>query len=594
MIEHDMKPLDNEFLEHAIFSSTLMIKIADIESILRNLYLGTYIIGGHRGAGKTTLINSIEKKFVMDSYQHLGQPKHIRYKFLHLNVANDKTDLLRELVLFIEKIYDENWEKYEEIVDDKKIFKKKKIMNKRYEERINSLKEKVLFDIFLEEIKEDSVADRRNRYMNVTFSLKDIFLNAIPFKLGINKEIKHLAYKEIRNRRIKSPRQRKEDLIAEVIDLIDILSKEVAIVIIMDELDKMNNTDFKKFMRENKTIFTESSAVFFLLVDHIKYVSLKYDKSFAIMHNLIRDYIYLPRLNWKEFLLVVPKILKISNLRTLRSIYYYSKGNYREVVKIKKDYNNLYGFNAKLDHQSSLRDIEYINDSFYIVVGLVENDYISDLPEPLKEIAIDFIFDIIDMYQINKSITSQELNEVKEEYLMLNPTVNSVIKRVGSIISDYKCINVPESEESLATEISKYYGSKHPNFKGNNYRPVLIETTEISMLYRLIGIYHDSIDGVIICKEEQADTQFNISYTATILVSSDYMQPVAYINHKGFAWNFEVGHRYYEMLSYLDENEIIYIDIELPINQSMVQRGENLKPFLDKLINKQLNENQGL
>lgn len=57
------------------------------------------------------------------------------------------------------------------------------------------------------------------------------------------------------------------------------------------------------------------------------------------------------------------------------------------------------------------------------------------------------------------------------------------------------------------------------------------------------------------------------------------MNPLAFVNKRGFAWNFEEGWRYGEMQQYLKDRQIKYIDIELPTTETMLEHVDNLEVF---------------
>ncbi|MBR8699150.1 hypothetical protein I8F96_02680 [Enterococcus casseliflavus] len=118
------------------------------------------------------------------------------------------------------------------------------------------------------------------------------------------------------------------------------------------------------------------------------------------------------------------------------------------------------------------------------------------------------------------------------------------------------------------------------------YQYIELETTEIGILYQLLEIYYESVDGVIICKETKEDSFYNTSYTATILISNNYMKPLALVNKRGFAWNFEEFRRYGEMLKYLEDRQIKYIDIELPAKETIMDYINNLEVFYDRFKDK--------
>ncbi|MBR8699151.1 hypothetical protein I8F96_02685 [Enterococcus casseliflavus] len=168
---------------------------------------------------------------------------------------------------------------------------------------------------------------------------------------------------------------------------------------------------------------------------------------------MIREYIFLPRLNWQEFILVVPKLLKISSLKTLQSIYYETKGNFREIIKLKKDYNNYYSLKERRNKNGSISSKNV--HSFEILIEIITNEYIMDLPEALNEIAIDFIHEVLEIANINSYITEQELLEIQEGYFSSNNVLNSVLNRVKEVVVNYTVSNKDEQSGTLKKELAK-------------------------------------------------------------------------------------------------------------------------------------------
>jgi|GEM_PF-2104562 len=560
MNSNDMKPL-SKIKKEGFYPATLSDRISDIEYIVKNCATGIYVVGGDRGSGKTTLMNSIENQSTKRRIQNHGFIVAKSEYFLHLNVTNKNTDLLRELILFLEQIYIENDEE----------------LNKKILNRIENIKEKVLFDIYLEEVEEEFRGESETSTLSFIAGIKASISEFIFSKATLESNSIKLSNNEIRNRKIKSPRQRREEIIEEVIKLLDIFSDNFSIVVVLDELDKLDDNSLEHFVEENKIVLVESSIIFFLVVDSQKYVNLKYDKKYSTLNNLIREYIFLPRLNWQEFILVVPKLLKISSLKTLQSIYYETKGNFREIIKLKKDYDDYYSLGKKRSKSDSLSSKNI--HSFQILIEIIKNEYIMDLPEVLKEIAIDFIHEVLEIVNINSYITEQELLEIRKGYLSSNNLLNSVLNRINEVLVDYVISNKTEKSRTLKQELAKYYEPKDWLSFSKSYQCIELGTTEIETLYQLLDMYYESVDGVIICKETNEDSFYNTSYTATILISNNYMNPLAFVNKRGFAWNFEEGWRYGEMQQYLKDRQIKYIDIELPTTETMLEHVDNLEVF---------------
>jgi len=133
----------------------------------------------------------------------------------------------------------------------------------------------------------------------------------------------------------------------------------------------------------------------------------------------------------------------------------------------------------------------------------------------------------------------------------------------------YRVTSSKQNPKTLSEEMNKYHSNHQKGVKDIEYFREVLDTSEIDELFKLMEIYSDCIDKVILCKEERSDTTFNISYTAIILVSHTYLSPIAYMNINGFAWNFEKKYRYKKMIEFLESEDIYYEEKELQINDKI-------------------------
>ncbi|MBC1763589.1 hypothetical protein HCA31_13965, partial [Listeria welshimeri] len=168
-------------------------------------------------------------------------------------------------------------------------------------------------------------------------------------------------------------------------------------------------------------------------------------------------------------------------------------GNFREIVKLKKNYNDYYSLRAKRNSSEFEKETKEL---FNLLMGIMDNDYIKELPDGINEIAVDLIRDVLNVVSINKHITEHELLETKKGYLSSNIILNSVINKVEIIIRSYVTQSEAENSKSLKEELAKYYKPKMFFGLAENYQCVILNTSEVGTLYRLLDIFFESIDGV--------------------------------------------------------------------------------------------------
>ena len=128
------------------------------------------------------------------------------------------------------------------------------------------------------------------------------------------------------------------------------------------------------------------------------------------------------------------------------------------------------------------------------------------------------------------------------------------------------------NSETLENEILKIYKPKEFWVTDKNrYRIEELSTSEIGDLYKIITWYRTELDAVLILKQELTYENINnVSYHTIILVS-DKLCPIAFINERGFSWNHECSGRYNEMKQYLSNRNIVFKEYELEKDETVME-----------------------
>lgn len=544
-----MQPLNSSNLDEAYFSPRVLASRNIIENIIKDGLTGIYLIGGDRGAGKTTIINFATEKynFKKNDYQRNSKVNFIT----RTNVMNEEMKLIRELLSFLENAFKKNANFFE--------------ADSQIKESIEKLKNKVLFDTLIRETEtrfiEHAESTNSNKAAKINISVRDIFSGG-----GSRERKKYHSELKKRNSEItRTQRQKKQTVFEEIIDLTTEIAEKISLTFFLDEMDKLDTKSIVEFFNENKMLLSECPITFFLIVDTKKYLDFKYDTQYGIIKNLIRKFIFIPRTSWEEYLLIGPQLLKSDDINFLKNLFYSSKGNLREIVKLKCEYNNLYDLNNRYYPRE-----KYSYEGFEIFQQIITTDYVRSLPNEIQEYIIDFIYEVVEFYLINGSVTDTELDELVEKKTETNFILNTSIKRIAEIIRNYS-LNFSKKSTTLQEEMSKYFKVKSSlNFE-DNYSTVFLDTSDYDVIKRMLDIYFPMIDAVILCKEITDDKIYHTTYTANMFVSGgDQIGSKVFVNEDGFSWNHERQIKIDEMREILKEKKIYFRDVTLPMNKKSI------------------------
>ncbi|MFJ7512581.1 P-loop NTPase fold protein [Peribacillus simplex] len=531
---------DDEF-SLAFFSPRIFQDTERLEKIWKDYIPGLTIVSGNRGVGKSTLINYYKKKYNSDVLD-----RQIEYKYFHINLQNNGSHFFRDIFLFLESI-----------VLEEKFFSPQEIEN--INERIKILKDEILFDIAQEYIIENSDINSNERLNDQNLSLN--LPIAKVFGLRINKKNKNLHKNSTTaaSRVIKTRTNRIDYIQKKLIDLLRLYSEHFKIIFILDELDKMEESEFRTFVVENKVLFLESAILFIIVIDKEKCIDLQYEND--IMSSIVREYIYINELEWSEYIVVASRMSQEYSVASLKEQFYKTRGNYRKLV----NYNSIC--------ENSSRRITRDLSNFYLFDLFINNKYIRGLPNIIRDVVKDYLFAVIDTHSVVGQLSMLEMEKIRDRFAR-NELLNSVLLRVEQLIIMQKGLaSIIKGEDpiSLLEEIKKYHHPKEIHLYGlhrvkkiiNEYKIVILETSEKKELIDIIEVWIDCIDFICITRQKKESGINNISFHCNIFTSSHYTEPTLFVNDRGFAWNHEYYSRGEELKKYLKEKKIPFIELEL-------------------------------
>ncbi|PEA56050.1 hypothetical protein CON64_05305 [Bacillus pseudomycoides] len=557
-----LKALKDEQLKLSVFSPKYFQKIYSIEKIIDQYIPGITVLSGNRGVGKSTIMN-----YYLNQYKDKSN-----YLFFKFNLTNNNNSFFRDIFTYIQEIDLE----IKEIDTETK---------QKIKSRIESLKEKIFFNIVHEEIsdKEYSLTKEFRDHSESSISIPFKFLG---FKESISKSDSDKDIDRYKTKIIKTKNFYKDEVQNKLIEILNLISNYYKIFFIIDELDKMDNVSFNDFILENKILFLESDLSFFVIIDKEKCIDLQYNNS--LMESLIREFIHLSNLEWSEFLIIASRMNTNISVNELREYFYKTRGNFRKLINLQLSNKN----NHPTYKQTKLLKCFLLFEHFMNI------PYINNLPILIKDFVKDFLYEVLDIFLLVGPISKNELDKISEKYNN-NIILHSVITRVKSEIiklEKFEEILVAETA-TLRDEIKKYHEPKELyynsfNNKLNKYNIIKFDTPELQDWIYCIDAWIDSIDFVCICKQTR-DPNVNpinyLSYHCNVFVSNSYIEPTIFVNNNGFAWIHEYGNRKNTLIDHLNDLGLFYLEIDLDeniLNKDFFKKATNLMDLETKIKEK--------
>ncbi len=396
-----LKPLKNEQLKLSIFSPTHFQKINRVEKIIDQHIPGITVLSGNRGVGKSTIMN-----YYVNQYKNKNN-----YLFFNFNLTNNNSNFFRDIFTYIQKID----------LDIKEIDLE---IKQKIESHIESLKEKIFYNIVHEKISDKEYALTKE-FKALSESSISIPFKILGFKANISKNTSDKNIDRYKTKIIKTKNFYKDEVQNELIEILNLLANYYKIFFILDELDKMNNVSFNDFILENKILFLESDLSFFIIIDKEKCIDLQYNNS--LMTSLVREFIHLSNLEWSEFVIIASRMNTNISVNELKEYFYKTRGNFRELINLQLSNKNVY---------LPYKQTDFL-ECFWLFEFFMKIPYINNLPILIKDFVKDFLYEVLDLFSLVGPINKNELNTISEKYSN-NMILHSVITRLTSEIINLK------------------------------------------------------------------------------------------------------------------------------------------------------------
>ncbi|ELC8425091.1 hypothetical protein QYB63_001669 [Clostridium perfringens] len=539
--KYTVSALDRDKKHLANYPDRILNKQHKLNYIIREYIQGIHIISGMRGVGKTTFINLFKDEDIKDGV------------FIHLNVLDESFDLVSEIVINLENLIE------------------KKILNCSNEckERINKLKYKIFNEVLIKKSFETKFSSSKMKKLQRMFgvNIKKYF----DINLSNNLTVEESEKNEFIYETISTPIQKQEKNIKELIYILKEISKYKHIVIILDEIDKLSNDKFDVLLEKNKELFLESGLVYLIVCDNKKYINIKFNKTYG---DMINRYIYLPLLSWEEYLIISAKIKEFRSIDSVKKSYCKTLGNYRKLITYEED-----------------DELEQYSNNFWNVINEIEKSNIyRNLPESFRDIIKEVLFDILNILKISTYLTDKEIDSIKNEHKFIN-NINIIIDRLIELLQTSQYIEYINGKYTLKEDERVFFNNKSEDLENEilkvcdtkrfwrsrdkDYRIDELTTTNIEDLICIITWYREDLDAVLIFRQELTDININnISYHVVILTSNK-LNSIAFVNVGGFSWNSEYSSRYNEMKQYLSDRNILYKEYELKKDEKLLDVFKN-------------------
>lgn len=551
-----IRALTQETKTQYYFSPGAFEKIQRLDELFDNLFKGVMILSGNRGAGKTSTVNYFKNKY---EKQENSEKK---YFFIELSLPNDGSNIYRDIFSQIEAI---------DLNNLPQTFLSHKTV-KDIKERLDVLRNDLFYDTLRQNIELSSEIEIENRGGEANIGAGFTFWK---FSEMVAKRWRNSSKEKLQegmSKYIKTDNLRRQNSIKKLIELIKLLNNSFSMVIIVDELDKMEKKIFNDFLKNNKLFFLESDLTFLLIVDTEKAVSVKYNN--RMMNSIVREYIHLPELDWREFMLVAGRIAPTYDLKKLRYLYYNTKGNYRKLITHVPINTN------------PILTLEYELFFYYMELSSYYDD---KLPNDIKEIIREFNWTILEWFRLKGSLKKEDF-----ESIIFSITDNELIKSIlFSKINLYKMLDRDQINKVIEKEkkhhksildelILHYYHPKkfskytiNKKLESSEYVEQLIKIETSTDLTSFIQLWFDSIDFVCITKYRKESHLYDTFYGFHVFVSNDYIEPILFTTgKKGFAWEHSDGNPiktermgyYKEIKETVEKSTIPLIEMELDLS----------------------------
>lgn len=398
--------------------------ISRVSNIFKNEQ-GIFVLYGVRGTGKTSIKNyalSISKNSKYDNNK----------VFINIPFYTNDDDLYKHMLEQL--LHNKNVENFREEVEE--IFEV-------FEKEITS--EDILRNDINETSAKKNILENRGE-LGGRFSFRGFNLSGGKLKSKSKEENKSESYAKQNIKRslhIPTPQDKKKRFL----ELLKKIQREFKIIIIIDELDKLNSIEIGQFVESNKLLFIDTKITILLITDLIKGVYLKEN-----LAEYVKDFLLCRSFSFYEYIVKAENVGNPTghNFLEVLNDYYLSRGNNRELTYMSMRSNER--------NEKPLYEINYFllqSTRFYV-----------ELPEEYQEVFRLFWGRLLENLRLLKRMKLHEYKEFVEEFIAKNDignvTFRLLFKRFEELvakkelpIADYSFYSYFDNWEEIAKFFQK-------------------------------------------------------------------------------------------------------------------------------------------
>lgn len=560
-----IEPLNKGELHIFHSSSSLDRCIKEIFEIIQEEVHGSYLIGGLRGVGKTSLINLCCAKY--------------RYKdLLRIDLNCSKMiDVDNFIYFFIEELQKsvKSTEISNEIIDEIEDMSMK---------IINNHSKKAIYECDNKSSNNKSVDESNEKNIDVNFNLFSTLFN-ISNKLSRKSSRFSSTETNMGATSTQEIEERNDHFIlverlSNVLKKIATHERKYRIVITVDELDKHDRNFIEELFDYYKNLFLNSHIITFFIVDLLKYIDFRNGNEIEnkLLSYIIKS-IYIPTLEHEDVKAYMYREFEIKNYKDIIEIDYLTYGILRKMntYKYQEDYNRKYTFAKSIlyyDIVSTERQDSFLERHAYDVYKFFVRKLIENVFRE-RRISSKYIcecFDeTVDKYNVSMNHTKFIIDKFddlvsKYNFLTCNQGENGEKEYVLDInnLEEYKLLDNYKMKKIKYELYSHRYYKINKSIYKKDLLPINISEHKTEAFYYIIRFLEtmaESIDNVIVVEQVSNWGRAEVLKYSAILVIDKPIGSIIYtINECSFS--YEGPFTVEKLTAFMRENKIKVIKVE--------------------------------
>lgn len=373
-----------------------------------NYCKGAYVFGGQRGIGKSSMVERSLLK-ARDYIPYLSKPKLVIRLSAYQAMANFDYFFSKKLLQEIDHQETKN-------------------ISSETNEALTTL-----IDEFQTQVEVHAFSRDSHQKESISSNQKE---------LGINiKDLFRFKKNNINNLQISLEEERKkvtkyvitrEDKLTQLFSIINKVSINYDIIIIIDELDKISNESIIAIIEENKQLIMSNILTLFITDKNQSF----YLEDFY--SDYISEFLYYNTPELRDFIFKITSLEFVDDISGCLELYYQTLGNHRLIIN---DYYN--NSNTRIG-----------NNMGVIVAVFVQSKYYLSLNDKYKDIMLAIFREAIKHLELIKSISVDEISIIINNYISIkynsSYTIKLLSKQMVQFLKDG--INLCESQKTITSE----------------------------------------------------------------------------------------------------------------------------------------------